>query len=239
MKGLWSSFLFCLLLASASCQAQDKGIQKLTATAFKDKLEAASGYQLLDVRTPGEYQEGHLNNAVNRNINDPDFKSQVLKLDKTKPVYVYCLGGGRSASAAAMLHENGFTQVYDMQGGIMAWKNKGLAVVGGKENTAADKFTMTDFDKMIQGNAVVLVDFYATWCAPCKKMEPMLNRLAKEYEGKVLIYRLNIEEAKALTAALKVEGIPVFHLYKQGKLVRSVNGEQDEKSIRAMIAAAQ
>lgn len=239
MKGLMSSFLFCFLLASGSCQAQDNGIQKLSATEFKDKLEAASGYQLLDVRTPGEYQEGHLNNAVNRDINDPDFKSEVLKLDKNKPVYVYCLGGGRSASAAAMLHENGFTQVFDMQGGIMAWKNKGLAIIGDKGNTAADKFTAADFDKMIQGNTVVLVDFYATWCTPCKKMEPMLNKLAKEYEGKVLIYRLNIEEAKALTAILKVEGIPVFHLYKQGKLLQSANGLQDEKSIRAMIAAAQ
>jgi thioredoxin 1 len=239
MRQLLQGALLCFFSITASCQEQVNGVQKLTATEFKEKLEATTNQQLVDVRTPAEYNEGHLNNAVNMNISDPAFKTQVTTLDKSKPVYVYCLGGGRSASATAMLKENGFTQVFDMKGGIMAWKNNGLAVIGGKENGAADKFTAADFDKMLADNPVVLVDFYATWCTPCKKMEPVLTRLAKEYQGKVLIYRLNIEEAKAVTAALKVEGIPVFHLYKQGKLLRSVNGEQDEKAIRAMIATAQ
>lgn len=239
MRQLLQGILLCFLSVTASCQEQGNEVQKLTATEFKEKLETSASQQLLDVRSPAEYKEGHLNNAVNMNISDPAFKSQVATLDKTRPVYVYCLGGGRSASAAALLMENGFTQVFDMKGGIMAWKNNGLAVIGGKENTAADKFTAADFDKMLADNPVVLVDFYAAWCTPCKRMEPMLNKLAKEYEGKVLIYRLNIEEAKAVTAVLKIEGIPVFHVYRQGKLLRSVNGEQDEQSIRALIGAAQ
>ncbi len=238
MKRLFSSFFFCLLLASASCQAQDKGVQQLSATEFNGKLEAGADYQLLDVRTPAEYREGHLNHAVNIDIHDPAFKDRLAALDKYKPIYVYCLGGGRSAAAAATLHEQGFRQVFDMKGGIMAWKNNNLAVVGGKANTAADKFKAADLDKILGEHEVVLIDFYAEWCIPCRKMEPMLNRLTKEYEDSALIYRLNIEEAKALTAALKIEGIPVFQVYKRGKLLKAIKREQDEKAIRALITEA-
>lgn len=237
MRKLISGLLVCV--ACNACQAQT--VQQLTATEFKAQLETAGPQsQLLDVRTPAEFSGGHLDHALNINYNDPAFKDKIAGLDKQRPVYVYCLGGGRSAAAAALLHDNGFTQVYDMKGGIMAWKNNGLAVSTAENKTVvADKFTRADWDRLLADNPVVLVDFYAEWCVPCKKMAPMLERLAAAYKGKALIYRLNIDEAKALTAELKVEGLPVFHLYKQGKLLRTLSGEQDEKSIRSVIAAAQ
>lgn len=136
-----------------------------------------------------------------------------------------------------MARRTGFTHVLDMKGGIMAWKNAGLAVSDAPVTETTDQCTPADFDRLLAANPEILVDFYAGWCLPCKKMEPMRNRLATEYEGTVRIYRLNVEEAKALTAALKVEGIPVFQRYRQGKLIRTVNGEQDEQSIRAMLDA--
>ena len=63
------------------------------------------------------------------NYNDDDFASQVEKLDKTKPVFVYCKRGGRSASAAEILKEKGFTKVYNLDGGITAWIDEGQEVV--------------------------------------------------------------------------------------------------------------
>lgn len=77
---------------------------------------------LLDVRTPEEYQEGHLDNAVNINWFDTDFAKQTLSLNKEKPIYVYCKLGGRSAKASKVLDSLGFKNVVDLTGGYDAFK---------------------------------------------------------------------------------------------------------------------
>jgi rhodanese-related sulfurtransferase len=83
---------------------------------------------LVDVRTPVEYQTGHIANAANINFNDPSFKENMDKLDKSKPIAVYCAAGGRSGKSAALLTQMGFKTVYDLQGGMGAWKAKGKKV---------------------------------------------------------------------------------------------------------------
>jgi len=68
----------------------------------------------------------HLKNAQNICVTNNDFQEKVKKLDKNKPVYVYCEKGGRSANAAKILTEMGFKKVYDLQGGITNWEESGL-----------------------------------------------------------------------------------------------------------------
>lgn len=80
--------------------------------------------QLVDVRTPKEYAEGHIKGADNINIYDDNFMEQMSKLDKSKPVYVYCRSGHRSGNSAKMLKKAGFSKVYDLKGGILAWKSE-------------------------------------------------------------------------------------------------------------------
>ncbi len=80
--------------------------------------------QLIDVRTPGEFAEGHLENAVNINVNSNDFAAQVEKLDKEQPVYIYCKSGGRSGNAGKQLEAMGFKTIYDLKGGILSWDGK-------------------------------------------------------------------------------------------------------------------
>lgn len=96
---------------------------------YQNKIGATENAQLIDVRTPGEYSSGHLEGSTNINIGDRDFMDKMNKLDKNKPVFVYCAVGGRSGRAAGMLEEAGFTTVYDLRGGITNWVNAGLAVV--------------------------------------------------------------------------------------------------------------
>jgi len=84
---------------------------------------------LIDVRTPREFEQGHLENSVNINIADSSFKEEVGKLDRSEPVYVYCKVGGRSAKAASILREMGFEEVYDLEGGIRNWEKSGMKVV--------------------------------------------------------------------------------------------------------------
>lgn len=108
------------LFSIAVCQGQS-GAQKLSPDSFEKKLASEPNKTILDVRTQDEYNRGHLANAVMIDFYKDDFKSQVMKLDKSKPVFVYCAAGGRSSSAGKILTDLGFKQVYDLQGGLNAW----------------------------------------------------------------------------------------------------------------------
>ncbi len=98
-------------------------INLLTVEAFTD-LVTSKEVQLVDVRTPQEYSQGHLIGARNINFHSKGFLDQIQKLDKSRPVAVYCRSGKRSNAAAQQLLHEGFT-VADLQGGIMAWQKAG------------------------------------------------------------------------------------------------------------------
>jgi rhodanese-related sulfurtransferase len=118
MKRIIRVVLF-LLLSKISI-AQQKSL--LNVNDFEKAIQA-KGVQLLDVRTPGEYKDGYIKAAVNADWqNEPQFTAQVKKLDKTKPVYLYCLSGVRSGKAADWLAANRYEKVINLDGGIKAWK---------------------------------------------------------------------------------------------------------------------
>jgi thioredoxin 1 len=123
-----SSILILFIYACSTGHAQSNP-NLLPPTEFKKKVEVTEKAIILDVRTPEEYQDGHLANAVNMNWNDDAFDKQIKTLDKNSPVFVYCYGGGRSSSAAKELRKQGFTNVYDLKGGMEAWRETGLPEV--------------------------------------------------------------------------------------------------------------
>ena len=78
--------------------------------------------QLVDVRTPNEFKNGHIKNAININFfNTGNFSKAFEKMDKSKPVYLYCRSGARSQKAARRLVDMGFSQIYDLKGGYIRW----------------------------------------------------------------------------------------------------------------------
>ena len=86
--------------------------------------------QIIDVRTPKEYAEGHIANAVNYNISDTaNFDLQTSKLKKKAPLLIYCRSGKRSLIAAKRLAAKGYTNVYNMEGGILRWKREERSLV--------------------------------------------------------------------------------------------------------------
>jgi rhodanese-related sulfurtransferase len=101
----------------------------LEAGLFEKTLVQTPEPQLVDVRTFKEYSEGYIQGAVLMDIKDTHFDKQILGLDVTRPVFVYCRSGKRSMEAAAVLEKNKFTVVYNLDGGINAWKAKGKPVV--------------------------------------------------------------------------------------------------------------
>ncbi len=121
----------CVLLGMLTlfnCQKdRSEAIELVTATKMKEILEI-EGIQLVDVRTPGEYKQGHLPNALNIDFLDSNFEAKIQQLDKTKPVIVYCQRGSRSAKCASQLIANGFVKIYDLDLGFSKWKSLGFEV---------------------------------------------------------------------------------------------------------------
>jgi phage shock protein E len=110
------------LFISGTTLAQSPGFHDVKVAEFEKLANTGKG-TILDVRTPKEYAEGHVNGSVNINYFDKDFKDQVGKLDSTKPVYVYCHSGGRSSKAMNIMKSKGFKTIYNLTGGYAAWKN--------------------------------------------------------------------------------------------------------------------
>lgn len=221
--------LIIIIGVSVSACFSQTGGTVLDAASFDEKMESTKDAVILDVRTSGEYAQGFIDGAKNLDYRDQNFQSEVGKLDKSKPYFVYCLSGGRSASAVNYMRTNGFKEVYDLKGGILAWQSKNLPVVT-KDIAPGDKISSADYNDMISAGTV-LVDFYAPWCAPCKKMEPWLNEIAKEYIGTAKVIRINIDENKQLAKQLGVVEIPVLKIYKNGKEVWQHKGLAEKEDV--------
>lgn len=121
-------YLFAILFAFASCEAQQKRAVLLVGPDAFEKNMASEKGQVIDVRTPKEYRAGHIQNAVNLHVYDKDFEQRLDKLDKDKPVYVYCKVGGRSAEAVEIMKAKGFAEIIELEGGMDAWLEAGKPV---------------------------------------------------------------------------------------------------------------
>ena len=129
----------------------------LSATEFSEKIKELSTAPIVDVRTPEEFLSGHIQNAKNINWNGNDFDKQISNLDKSKPVFVYCLSGGRSSSAANQMRSEGFKEVYELNGGMMKWRAANLPETTDNSN-ASTGMSKQQFDKLLASDKLVLID---------------------------------------------------------------------------------
>ena len=120
--GIMKNTLLALgLLWTLSCHPQESIVKKIDRTAVEAEV-IGKDVQLVDVRTPMEYNNGHIDDAVNFDVNGTSFLKQIKTLDKEKPVYLYCKMGGRSNRAAEILKSNGFKKIFDYTGGYDDWR---------------------------------------------------------------------------------------------------------------------
>ena len=121
--------LVTLAFTSCSTNAQtNSGTANVNAEEFKALIEKNDSVQILDVRTAEEWQTGIIPNAVKNDWFDANFVEGLKNLDKEAPVLVYCAAGGRSSKAMQKISALGFKKIYNLSGGIGAWKSKGYAV---------------------------------------------------------------------------------------------------------------
>ena len=103
-------------------------MNNLRVSDFANKVKDRSVITL-DVRTPSEFQSGHLVNAVNIDFEGQNFEGEVNKLDKDKTYAVYCRSGRRSGLATDLMAKDGFKSIFNLEGGIEAWQSSGNLVV--------------------------------------------------------------------------------------------------------------
>ena len=122
--GLTLFFLFTACKDIGSAQE----IEVISPQEVREAVYDSQAHQLVDVRTLEEFNEGHLKSAQNICVTDNDFAENISKLDKDKPVYLYCRSGKRSAAAAKIMKDLGFKEIYDMDGGFMNWESQNLEI---------------------------------------------------------------------------------------------------------------
>lgn len=207
-------------LCFSACGNSQSDVKKtvLEATDFSEQIKATPDGVVLDVRTPAEYGEGHLLNAKNINWTGDTFDSELAPLDKTKPYFVYCLAGSRSAAAAKHMRDLGFTTVYELDGGILKWRAQNLPETA----AAASKnggMTESEFKAQLADDRIVLVDFYAEWCGPCKKMKPSLDEITQEMSATVKVLRIDVDKNPDLAKAMKIDALPTLMIVKDNAVI--------------------
>ncbi|OIR02943.1 thioredoxin [mine drainage metagenome] len=229
MKKIYSGLLMFILSSSIIACGNDNikltdensDTTTLPAKEFQKEIAKADA-QILDVRTMQEYQSGHIKNALLADwTNMDEFVYRTQSLDKSKPVYTYCLSGARSARAAQWLREKGF-RVYNLAGGIAAWNREGLPLDGVTNDVK--QISLKEYQSLIPANKTVLVDISATWCPPCKKMEPVIDSLEKMQANNFSVIKIDGGEQNNIVRSLNVTAFPTFIVYKNGKEIWKKQG---------------
>lgn len=213
MKKIQTILFLNLTIVIAACNtvAQQTNI---TVEDFQKAVQNNNS-QILDVRTIEEYNSGHIPKALQANWNNrKEFTDRTSHLQKNKPVYTYCVSGFRSAEATKWLKENGFKEVYNLSGGMVAWNGNNLPVEG---KTDVPQISIQEFQSKLNSSETFLVDIGAVWCPPCKKMEPVIEKLSKENTSIFKLITIDGGEQTELANQLKVDAFPTFIIYKKGK----------------------
>ena len=225
-------FLVISLVFISCNNKKTNSVQSIAPKEFAAKIKKTENPQILDVRTPDEFESEHIENAVNLNWNSDDFAAKAATYDKAKPVFVYCLSGGRSKKAAKKLNELGFTTVYELDGGFLNWNEEGFS----KPSEGQTGMTMNDFNDLLNTDKKVVVDFYAEWCGPCKQMEPYILKMQKEMTDKVVVIRIDVDKNKTLAQTLNISQLPTILVYEnkavQKKTIGYINEEELKKQLQ-------
>jgi len=223
---------FIISATLLSCTSSAQTNKDVDATTFQNDI-AKDSVQILDVRTSGEYQNGHIKNAMLADwMNQEQFKDRIQYLDKSKPVLVYCASGGRSGKAAQWLAQNGFKTIENLKGGFTQWKLENKPVEGASD---APQVNEKDYTAFVTSANVVLIDFGAEWCPPCRKMEPVLSELQTELKDKFKLVKVDGGINTNIMQLQNVNALPTFIIYKSGKEVWRKQGVVEKNELLAQL----
>jgi len=200
----------------SSCNSSSDADITVAPTVFSEKIIANPNALILDVRTPQEFAEGHIDKAQNIDWNAGEFEQMMQAVPREQEILLYCKGGGRSAGALVKLQEMGFTNITELKGGMMAWNNEFGQPQAASSNAQpkSSEMTMQDFEKLIDTDKTVLVDFYAEWCGPCQKMKPFLHQMKEDMSSELVLIQIDVDKNPKLANLFRVEALPTLMIYK-------------------------
>ena len=120
--------MIVLIIALTGCTSTTVGVTNMNVSEFSAKI-AEAGVIVLDVRTPAEFAEGYIEGARLIDFQSGNFENEIASLDKNATYAVYCRSGNRSGQAVKVMHDAGFHNVYNLNGGVIDWANAGLPLV--------------------------------------------------------------------------------------------------------------
>ena len=120
---------FILLSPSAQSEQQFTAVSPKEASALIEKNEGNSDFVILDIRTPGEYQSGHIENSIMIDFYSKTFAEEVNRLDKGKTYLIHCRSGNRSTRSMGLFKKLKFQKIYHLSSGINGWNSEGLPLV--------------------------------------------------------------------------------------------------------------
>lgn len=232
--------LFIILsVAIFACNSAPNS-SSVDAEKFKTAIETDHNIQIIDVRTAEEFQSGHLKNAINIDINSNDFSEKAEKLYKEMPVYVYCQSGKRSLNAANELSTMGFKNIVNMSGGIKEWKSNGYEVTApevaiSNNSGAINNKDVSTFKEAIKGDKLVMVDFNATWCGPCQRMAPYVEKMQATLTNDCLVYMIDTDEYPTIAQEYDIQNLPTLMFFKNGKVLDKKIGYTEENKLMELI----
>lgn len=228
----------------AATSASAKERKSLSAVDFEALLKQTPNAQIVDVRTGEEVSGGVISGAVHVDLYRKDFETALGLLDPKRPTFVYCLGGGRSAEAAALMEKKGFEKIYELMGGINAWKRAGKNLVSLEDPTQKAKnenehpsgMTQADYRLKVKEAPLVLVDFNAVWCRPCQALKPIVEQIAQERSSYLKLLSIDTDKNPEVATKEGVDAIPDLRLFKNGVQVWSGVGLMSKEQLDAEIA---
>ena len=210
----WSSFLLF------SCNnTNSQIIEDVSVSQFQMLLKNHNGI-ILDVRTPQEFSLGHIQDATNINFHGDDFMQKLKILRKESPIYVYCRSGGRSSAAADKMEELGFTNVYNLIGGIGSWESANNLLIKSElvKKINQPTFSFLEISNVLRQHTLVLVNFNTQWCVPCVKMKSVIKEIQQENPTLEVVY-IDADVNKELIEKYQIKGVPTFMIFKQSQEV--------------------
>ncbi|MCC9071032.1 thioredoxin domain-containing protein [Flavobacterium sp. F-65] len=224
---LKNSITALVLLFTILGFSQDKNSNIVSLEVFYTKIKSQKNPQIIDARDAEEFALNHINDAVNFNLQSENYAKYVAALDKSKPVFIYSIGAGRSVALEKELLKNGFKEAYSLEGGIANWIGNGKPFYASSKS----KLSLAEYNKIIADNNTVLVDIGSKHCAPCKKVKPILETIRAQYGENLKIVEIELEDSPQVIADLKtVKVFPTLILYKKGKIVFKKEGLGDLKN---------
>jgi thioredoxin len=206
--------------------------KNITPQEFDKLFKTHEGAILIDLRTPKEFAVARLKKAINVDLMMEGFEDfMVKKFSKNSKLFLYSQSEEDAKNASQYLFEIGYKNIWTLKGGFENWILSSKPYISGSQNfTPQNIYTKEIFQKKIRENKYVIVDFYADWCGPCKKMAPILFDIDNKRDD-VTLFKIDSDQNQTLVREYEITDIPTILIFRYGRQTWRTTGITEAKEI--------